>query len=164
MGNKRKAVVSKDKFLSVFVPEMKKAGVCFVSGGRTAKGKEKYWELFSLVLKTLVAAAAASGTSVSLAGLGVGNFVEAGRGEKRCPRFKFKLSSALQKMFIENQELVRTSEDEPTQEEFERAFVEVLSVLGVKESPVTFLDASDSATQSDEGDVDPDDDYAAAMF
>lgn len=104
----RHPIVSKPTFVEILKKVLiEKQGVVFKDGKKVSAATEKYWQLYCLIKDVEVAAAAASGTSVSLAGVGKLQFKEAGRTEEsRCFRFKSSISSKYTKFFAENQDLV----------------------------------------------------------
>lgn len=141
----RKAVISKEKFLAVAIPAFKKAGVVFKKGERVSQSSSEYWNLIKLSQAILVAATAAGGTNVSLAGVGTCRFSESGRTpETRCKRFKYKASGSVQKVFSENRDLVSVENIADDDEAFASKFEEVLSALG-------FGDTSDEEIIADNG-------------
>lgn len=124
----RKPVVSKDLFLNAYAEQMKKMGVCFKVGKTVKQPKSLYWQLFIQTIAALEAGAAASGSSLSLSGVGVAKFKQAGkREETRYARFKFTPSTKARDFFHENSDLVAT--EMPSEEDFMKAFAEILASL-----------------------------------
>lgn len=142
----RKVTISKDKFLAVAIPAFKKAGVVFKKGDRVSQSSAEYWNLVKLSQAILVAASAAGGTPVSLAGVGTCRFSESGRTpETRCKRFKYKASSSVQKIFAENRDLVSDTNLAEQEDAFSAKFTEVLSALGFGDEPAEEIIADNTS-------------------
>lgn len=136
MEGTRRAVCSKEQFLSVLVPVLKAHGVVFMENGKKVQSQAKYWDLYRLVKNLDVAIAASAGADVSLAGVGTLRFTEVGRVKEdgtggRYLAFKQKVSSSVQKTLKENQDLIK--HDIPdSEEEFVSRVSNVLDALGTK--------------------------------
>lgn len=137
--DKTKKPVSKELFLDAFAAFMKSRGVVFKTGEKAiSRSRDLYWDLFKSVVIFLEAAAACSGSSVSLSGVGVAQFKEVGRTEEsRSYRFRFAPSSAVTKFFNENQDLVL--HENLTEEEFKAKVEELIALM----APAKTTDTAD---------------------
>lgn len=153
MENTRTKVCSKEQFMAILVPVLKAEGVVFVKNGKKTQSQTEYWDLYRKIKNLEVAIAASAGTQVSLSGVGSFRFSEAGRSEEsRCLRFKAKASSAIQKIFATNQNLVKKEAPE-TIEEFQANVADVMDALGTKiatGSPTVITAADEDAGDSGE--------------
>jgi len=152
----RHPIVSKPTFVEILKKVLiEKQGVVFKDGKKISAATEKYWQLYCLIKDVEVAAAAASGTSVSLAGVGKLQFKEAGRTEEsRCFRFKSSISSKYTKFFAENQDLVAHG-DQSAEDVIANALkiVDILNPVKVADGGAEVLEGIEDADTSAEPEV-----------
>ena len=122
-----RGVVSKDLFLTAFSERMKQMGVCFKVGKSTNNLSPCIGSCLFRPIAVLEAGAAASGSSLSLSGVGVAKFKEAGKREDtRYARFKFNPSTKARDFFHENADLIATEFNE---EKFLEVFNTIMDAL-----------------------------------
>jgi hypothetical protein len=125
----RTPVINKEILLDLVVPVLRSAGVVFRYGdGKIGSGRLSYQHLIELVEYLLMAAAAASGSSVSLSGVGVFTFRECGR-HGRYKKYKAYVSDKIQRLFSDNQDLVSDKLLVNNSDELNKKFSEVLKAL-----------------------------------
>lgn len=130
MDKLRQTVCSKEAFLKVFATAMKNDNVVLFRNGKKSQSREDYWELYRKVKNLEVAIAASAGAQVSLSGIGVLRFAEAGRTEEsRSLRFKSKVSSSINKALAEHPEVIY-SEAPTSEDEFYARVVDTMALLG----------------------------------
>lgn len=126
---------TKSEFLAILAKKLKEDGVTVISAdGKKSQSLETFWNLYKKI--KMVEVATAAGSPVSLSGIGTHKFNVCGRNEKKCPRYKFKLSSAIQNIFISNQEIVDTKAPADFGA-FEQRVNKVLEVLESATAPAT---------------------------
>lgn len=126
----RQTVCSKESFLKVFASAMKAENVIILKNGKKSQSKEEYWDLYRKIKNLEVAIAASAGAQVSLSGVGVLRFSEAGRTEEsRSLRFKSKTSSSVTKSLQEHPEVI-FKEAPASDEEFYSRVTDTMALLG----------------------------------
>lgn len=151
MDKPRQTVCSKEQFLKVFATAMKNDNVVLFRNGKKSQSREDYWELYRKVKNLEVAIAASAGAQVSLSGIGVLRFAEAGRTEEsRSLRFKSKVSSSINKALAEHQEVIY-KEAPASEDEFYARVVDTMALLGTPlsgASPEVVVAEDDSSTDN----------------
>lgn len=126
----RQAVCSKESFLKVFAQVLKSENVVVLKNGKKSQSKEEFWELYRKIKNLEVAIAASAGAQVSLSGIGVMRFSEAGRTEEsRSLRFKSSISSSIKKTLQEHPEVIFT-ESPASDEDFIGRVTDLMALLG----------------------------------
>ena len=147
----RKQVCSKETFLKVFANALKNEGVVVLKNGKKSQSKDEFWELYRKIKNLEIAITAAAGAQVSLSGVGVFRFAEAGRTEEsRSMRFKSKVSSSVAKAFREHPELI-SSEAVTDEATLNAKVADVMSYLGtplVEAGPQVIEASGDTGTTS----------------